>query len=302
MEEAQEEAISMAKMTVLDQTIYLYSLSDDDYISLTDIARHKNEKRSDDLVRSWLRNRNTIEFLGIWETLNNVNFNSVEFDGIRIQAGLNSFALTPKQWVNSTGAIGLSSKAGRYGGTYAHKDIAFEFASWINPVFKLYLIKEFQRLKEIESNEHNIEWNVRRIVSKANAQLHMDAVKHHIIPKSSLPIERQGIEYANESDLLNIAVFGCTAKQWRKENPELHLSKLNMRDVASINELTVLSNLESANSMLIKQNMSKTDRLLYLTQTAEDQISVMNRHHPIRAIKKYNEEVYLDSKGVDNES
>ena len=284
---------SNKQITVSGIQIGVVSHKNQDYICLTDLVK---SEEGNDHIRNWMRNRNTVEFLGIWEQLNNPDFKGVEFDTFKKQAGLNSFNLTPKKWIDTTNAIGLISKAGRNGGTYAHKDLAFEFATWFNPVFKLYLIKEFQRLKEIESNEHNVEWNVRRIVSKANAHIHNDAVKRHIIPNSHLPKNRQGIEYANETDLLNIAVFGCTAQQWRDNNPELHLSRQNMRDTASINELTILSNLEVVNSMLIKQGIPKSERLDYLLQTATEQMSIMDANYPVRALKKVSEDVFLDAK------
>jgi hypothetical protein len=229
-----------AAITVLSQ-------KEDDYICITDIARYKNAERTDDLVRNWLRNRNTIEFLGIWEQLNNPDFKPVEFDGIRMQAGLNSFTLTPKQWIGKTGAIGIISKAGRYGGTYAHKDIAFEFASWISVEFKLYLIKEFQRLKDDENRRLSLAWNLNRTLSKLNYRIHTDAIKAHLIPALVTPAQA-AITYANEADLLNVALFGRTAKQWRDANPRL---EGNMRDFASIEQLLVLANIEGMNAEFI---------------------------------------------------
>ena len=210
-----------AAMTVLSQ-------KQDDFISLTDIAKFKNPDHSDDVIRNWLRNRNTVEFLGVWERLNNPKFNPVEFDGIRIQTGLNSFTLTPKQWIEKTGAVGITSQAGRYGGTYAHKDIAFEFASWVSVEFKLYLIKEFQRLKDDESRRLSLAWNLNRTLSKLNYRIHTDAVKAHLIPPEVTPAQAAKT-YADEADLLNVALFGRTAKQWRNANPKLDG---NMRDHA----------------------------------------------------------------------
>ncbi len=207
---------------------------EDDYISLTDIARHKDPERTDYLISNWMRNRNTIEFLGIWESLNNPEFNPIEFDGIRKKAGLNSFILTAKQWVEGTGAIGLVSKAGRYGGTYAHKDIAFEFASWISVEFKLYLIKEFQRLKEDESQRLSLAWNLNRTLSKLNYRVHTDAIQTHLIPSQVTPAQ-SAVTYATEADVLNVALFGHTARDWRKANPE---KKGNVRDYSTIEQLT----------------------------------------------------------------
>ncbi|AXJ01321.1 KilA-N domain-containing protein [Cyclonatronum proteinivorum] len=242
-----------------------------DFISLTDIARHKNPGRTDDLIRNWLRNRNTIEFLGIWEHLNNPNFKPVEFDGFRMQAGLNSFTLTPKQWIEKTGAIGLISKAGRYGGTFAHKDIAFEFASWISVEFKLYLIKEFQRLQEQE--QKSLDWNVKRSLSKINYRIHTDAVKEHLIP-DELPAKKVNLVYASEADVLNMALFGKTAKQWRDENPG---KEGNIRDYANVTQLVCLANLENLNAVWIEEGLPQPDRLQRLNQVAIQQMQLLTR-------------------------
>jgi hypothetical protein len=200
-----------------------------DYISLTDIARFKDLERTETIIQNWLRNRNTIELLGFWEQLYNPNFKHIEFDVFRKQAGLNSFTLTPKKWIETTDAIGLISKAGRYGGTFAHKDIAFEFASWISIEFKLYIIKEFQRLKEDENNRLKLEWNLQRTLAKVNYHIHTDAIKENLIPKE-LNKNQINLVYANEADLLNVALFGCTAKQWRETNPK---ATGNVRDMAT---------------------------------------------------------------------
>ena len=253
-----------AAITVLSQ-------KEDDYICITDIARYKNAERTDDLVRNWLRNRNTIEFLGIWEQLNNPDFKPVEFDGIRMQAGLNSFTLTPKQWIGKTGAIGIISKAGRYGGTYAHKDIAFEFASWISVEFKLYLIKEFQRLKDDENRRLSLAWNLNRTLSKLNYRIHTDAIKAHLIPALVTPAQA-AITYANEADLLNVALFGRTAKQWRDANPRL---EGNMRDFDSIEQLLVLANIESMNAEFIHMGLTQGDRLKRLNEIAIRQMKTL---------------------------
>ena len=253
-----------AAITVLSQ-------KEDDYICITDIARYKNAERTDDLVRNWLRNRNTIEFLGIWEQLNNPDFKPVEFDGIRMQAGLNSFTLTPKQWIGKTGAIGIISKAGRYGGTYAHKDIAFEFASWISVEFKLYLIKEFQRLKDDENRRLSLAWNLNRTLSKLNYRIHTDAIKAHLIPALVTPAQAT-ITYANEADLLNVALFGRTAKQWRDANPRL---EGNMRDFASIEQLLVLANIEGMNAEFIHMGLTQGDRLKRLNEIAIRQMKTL---------------------------
>jgi len=253
-----------AAITVLSQ-------KEDDYICITDIARYKNAERTDDLVRNWLRNRNTIEFLGIWEQLNNPDFKPVEFDGIRMHAGLNSFTLTPKQWIEKTGAIGIISKAGRYGGTYAHKDIAFEFASWISVEFKLYLIKEFQRLKDDENRRLSLKWNLNRTLSKLNYRIHTDAIKAHLIPTLVTPAQA-AITYASEADLLNVALFGQTAKQWRDANPGL---EGNMRDFASIEQLLVLANIEGMNAEFIHIGMTPGDRLKRLNEIAIRQMKTL---------------------------
>lgn len=241
---------------------------EEDYICITDIARYKNADRTDDLIRNWLRNRNTIEFLGVWERLNNPDFNPVEFDGIKMQAGLNSFTLTPKQWIEKTNAIGLVSRAGRYGGTYAYKDIAFEFASWISVEFKLYLIKEFQRLKEDESRRLSLAWNLNRTLAKLNYHIHTDAIKEHIIPTVATP-EQISFVYANEADLLNVALFGQTAKQWRDANPQ---QEGNMREFASIEQLLVLANIEAMNAEFIRMELPQSERLKKLNAIAITQL------------------------------
>jgi len=232
--------------------------SEDDYISLTDIARHRNPEFPADVIKNWLRLRSTIEFLGLWEQLNNPNFKLVEFDQFRNDAGSNAFVMSPQKWIKSTDAIGLISKSGRYGGgTYAHKDIAFEFASWLSPEFKLYIIKDYQRLKEDEGHRLALDWNVKRILASANYRIHTDAIKDNLI-LPELPKTQHGFIYADEADVLNLALFGKTAKQWRTENPGV---KGNMRDYASIEQLLVLTNLENLNAFLIEQGMPQQDRL-----------------------------------------
>jgi hypothetical protein len=259
----------MTKLTVLDQDIALYAVKDEDYISLTDIARYKNKARINDLIRNWLRNRNTLEFIGIWEQLNNPDFNPVEFDGIKMQAGLNSFTLTPKQWITSTNAIGLISKAGRYGGTYAHKDIAFEFASWVSVEFKLYLIKEFQRLKEDERK--TLGWDIRRNLARINYRIHTDAIQTHLIPAELSPKLTSQI-YASEADVLNLALFGMTAAQWRTANPD---KKGNMRDYAEVSQLVCLSNLENLNALFISEGLPQRTRLERLNKIAIHQMTLL---------------------------
>ena len=258
-------------LEVKGTAITVLSQQEDDTISLTDIARYRNPEHTDDLIRNWLRNRNTVEFLGVWERLYNPAFNPVEFDGIRIQAGLNSFTLTPKQWIEKTGAIGIVSRAGRYGGTFAHKDIAFEFASWISVEFKLYLIKEFQRLKLDENRRLSLAWNLNRTLSKLNYRSHTDAIKAHLIPAAVTPAQA-AITYANEADLLNVALFGQTAQQWRAANPKLDG---NMRDYATIEQLLVLANIEGMNAEFIRMNLPQGERLKRLNAIAIRQMTTL---------------------------
>ena len=244
--------------------ISISSVNEQDYISLTDMV--VGFEGSSALIESWLRNKDTIEFLGVWERINNDNFNSLEFEGIKNQAGSNRFHLSAKRWIDSVNAIGLASKAGRYGGTYAHKDIAFEFGSWLSPEFKLYLIKEFQRLKEQEAQINSIEWQVNRELAKVNYRIQTDAIKEHIA--DSLPRLKQGFVYADEADLLNQIVFGKTHKQWKAENPTL---SGNQRDHHSTIENTLISNLEGQNAYLISQGMSQEDRFKQLSAMAKMQ-------------------------------
>ncbi|MBK9442918.1 MAG: KilA-N domain-containing protein [Comamonadaceae bacterium] len=253
-------------ISVQGTAITVMSQNKDDFISLTDMSRKFGD---DTLIYSWMRNRNTLEFLGIWEQIHNPGFNSGEFETFKKEAGLNSFHLTPKKWIDATHAIGIQSRAGRYGGgTFAHKDLAFEFGTWLSPEFKLYLIKEFQRLKDDESQRLSLEWNFQRTLSKVNYKIHTDAIKERLIP-AQLTAEQKGIAYASEADLLNVALFGITAKQWRDANPE---QPGNMRDTATLEQLVVLSNLESINAMLIHQGQSAPQRLLALNTIAITQM------------------------------
>jgi hypothetical protein len=261
--------------------ITVLSSRDDDFISLTDIARFKNADHPDDVVRNWLRNRNTVEFLGVWERLYNPAFNPVEFHGIRIQAGLNSFTLTPKQWLEKTAAVGIVSRAGRYGGTFAHKDIAFEFASWVSVEFKLYLIKEFQRLKDDENRRLSLAWNLNRTLSKLNYRIHTDAVKAHLIPPEVTP-EQAAITYASEADVLNVALFGQTAREWRDANPRLDG---NQRDHATIEQLLVLANIEGMNAEFIHMTLSQSERLVRLNQIAIRQMQILAASSTPRLLK-----------------
>ena len=259
----------MAKIEVKGTEITVYSHSEEDYICITDIARHKNAERTDDLIRNWIRNRNTIEFLGIWEMLNNPDFKPVEFDGFKKQAGLNSFTLTPKQWIEQTNAVGLISKRGRYGGTYAHKDIAFEFASWISVEFKLYLIKEFQRLKDQERQQ--LGWDIRRNLTKINYRIHTNAIKENLVPPKLSKSQINHI-YATEADILNMALFGTTAAMWREANPG---KKGNIRDYADVSQLVCLANLENLNALFINEGLSQEIRLERLNQIAIQQMRIL---------------------------
>ena len=260
-----------AKIEVQGAAITIIHRDNDDFISLTDIARYKNPDRSDDLVRNWLRNRNTLEFPGIWEQLHNPCFNSVEFDGIKMQAGLNSFTLTPKQWIEKTSAIGVISKTGRYGGTYAHEDVAFEFASWVSIEFKLYLIKEFQRLKEDENRRLSLAWNLNRTLAKINYRIHTDAIRLRLIP-NEITAKQSTITYANEADVLNVALFGQTAREWRDASPD---KDGNIRDHATLEQLLVLANLENINAEFIHMELTQGERLKRLNAIAIRQMQTL---------------------------
>lgn len=259
----------------------LSSASEEDYISLTDLAKHRNPEFPADVVKNWMRLRSTIEFLGLWEELNNPGFNMVEFDQFKNDSGANAFVLSPQKWIKRTNAIGIISKSGRYGGgTYAHKDIAFEFASWLSPEFKLYVIRDYQRLKQDESYRLSLDWNVKRILTKANYRIHTDAVKENLIPPA-LSKQQQGFVYADEADLLNVALFGKTAAQWRKDNPEL---KGNMRDFATIEQLLVLTNLENMNAFYIKQQIPQEQRLQLLRKMAVEQLETLSNTKSAEAL------------------
>lgn len=270
----------MAKITVLDKEITTSRLHEDDYICITDIAKYKDDADANDIIRNWLRNRNTIEFLGIWEQLNNPDFKPVEFDGFKKEAGLNSFTMSPTKWIESTNAIGLVSKSGRYGGTYAHKDIAFEFASWVSVEFKIYLIKEFQRLKEQEFAQ--LGWDIKRNLTKMNYRIHTDAIKVNLIPKELTPAQINFV-YASEADILNVALFGMTAKEWRDKNPD---SKGNIRDEADVNQLVCLANLESLNAHFINEGLPQSTRLSKLNNVAIGQMKILNSDERINLSTK----------------
>jgi len=262
---------------VKDTSITIARINDSDYISLTDMLKAKD---GDFFFANWLRNRNTVEFLGIWEKLNNPNFNYVEFDIIKGQAGLNSYRLSAKEWMEKTNAIGIISKAGRYGGTFAHQDIAFEFAMWISPEFKVYLIREFQRLKLQE--QQLIGWTAKRELSKINYRIHTDAIKQNLIP-AEVTVKQSSIIYAEEADVLNVALFGMTAKTWREAHPDL---KGNIRDYASINELICLSNMENINAVFIDQEISQSERLVKLNKIAIQQMRILEEDNTDRNLLK----------------
>lgn len=238
-----------------------------DYISLTDIARYKNTDDPRFVIQNWMRNRNTLEFIGLWEVLNNTNFNRVQFDTFRNEAGLNRFSMTPSKWIESTNAIGIVSKAGRYGGTYAHYDIAMEFASWLSPEFKLYIVQDYKRLKTDENSKLSVSWNIHREISKINYKIHTDAIKEYLL--KDLTNEQLSFKYASEADMLNVALFNKTAKEWREENQDL---KGNMRDYASLNELLVLANMESYNAVLIGKGIEQKERMVELRKLARTQL------------------------------
>jgi len=249
--------------------VYTFVQTKSDFISLTDIARYKNRDSPADIVKNWMRTRSTIEYLGSWEKINNPSFKLVDFDGFKNEAGANSFVLSPQKWIESTHAIGIVSKSGRYGGgTFAHKDIAFEFATWISPEFKLYLIKEFQRLKEQESERLTLGWDLKRQLTKINYRIHTDAIKNNLLPATVSQHQAQ-LTYASEADVLNMALFGKTAKQWREQNKN---KEGNIRDYSDVVQLVVLANLEGINAELIKKGVSQPDRLLELNSVAISQI------------------------------
>jgi len=253
----------------------------DEYISLTDIARKKNPLEPKDVVKNWLRSKSTIEFLALWEKINNPDFKGVEIDSLLIEAGSNSFTLSPSKWVESTKAIGIITSIGKYGGTFAHSEIALEFASWVSPEFKLYLITEIKRLKTAESDQQNLNWSVQRTLAKINYKIQTDAIKESLVPKS-LTKNQTSIIYANEADLLNVALFGLTAEQWKNNNPRFDG---NMRDHATLEQLVVLSNMESINGLLIQQNISASERILQLNQVAISQIKSLLTAKGIKILK-----------------
>ncbi|MCL1911197.1 MAG: KilA-N domain-containing protein [Leptospirales bacterium] len=268
-------------INVQGTVVTIISQQQKDYICITDIARYKNPLEPKDVVKNWMRNRGTIEFLGLWEIIHNPDFKGVEFDPLLLEAGNNAFTMSPSRWIALTNAIGIFTKTGAGGGTYAHEDIAFEFASWISSEFKLYLITEFKRLKEDEQRRLSLEWNLQRMLSKINYRIHTDAIKEHIIP-NIVTKEQIACKYAEEADLLNVALFGITAKQWRDANPDL---KGNIRDYAALEQLIVLSNMESINALLIRQQLTQGERLVQLNNTAITQMRSLMENKNLKLLK-----------------
>ena len=288
----------LKKIEIENKIVSITQINNEDYICLTDMAKaKKGDNRAADIIKNWLRTRTTIEFIGTWEMLYNPSFKVVEFDHFKTVAGLPTFVLSPKQWVEKTDAIGIFSKSGRYGGTYAHRDIAFEFGAAISATFKLFLIKEYQKFKQIESNQYNLEWDIKRLLSKANYHIQTDAVKNYILPQKDYVKNKEWLVYAEEADLLNVVLFNCTAKDWREVNPEHTKKKLNIRDFASINELAVLSNIESFNATMIKKKIDKQQRFTELKEVADYQLTILNNKSSIRALKKLSDDVYVKKQG-----
>lgn len=277
-------------ITVQNVAVTIMSVDQNDYISLTDMAKARTDaSRAADVIKNWLRSRTTLEFLGTWESMYNPDFKVVEFDHFKSEAGLHTFTLSAKEWIEKTNAIGMYVQAGRYGGTYAHKDIAFEFGSAISPVFKLYLLKEYQRLKDEENDRLKLEWTAKRFLSKNNYLIHTDAVKNYVLRQKNYTKNTEWLAYADEADLLNVALFGCTAKAWRDANPEL-AKHSDIRDYASIAELTVLSNLETHNAELIKSGMGKAERFATLSRIAQYQLRVLTEAERIKELPEGGEE------------
>lgn len=276
-----KKEVIKAQMKVKNNLVNVIRVGNVDYISLTDLAKFKDQERADYIIQNWLRSKHTLEYVGTWELLYNPNFKSTEFDGFKNEAGTHSFVMTPKRWIISTNAIGMISKQGRYnGGTYAHPDIAFEFASWISAEFKLYLVQEFERLKQNESYQNKINWSVRRELAKTNYRIHTDSIKENIIP--TLTENQKLYAYANEADILNVALFGMTAKEWKDKNPDL---EGNMRDYANILQLVILSNLENLNSEMISQGLEQKIRLKRLNEIAKKQYTILQDNKGIKRLQ-----------------
>ncbi len=276
------------ELIVKDNKVTVIRKNGENYISLTDLARYANPEEPKIPIQTWMRNKNVISFLGLWEQMHNSNFKGIEFETFENEAGKNSFYLSPQKWINATNAIGIVSKSGNNGGTYAHSDIAFEFASWLSPEFKLYLIQEFERLKKDEAYQNKIEWQANRMLSKVNYLIHTDSIKKNIIP--ILSDKQKNFVYAEEADVLNVALFGMTAREWRDKNPDLAKSG-NIRDYTDLLHLIILSNLESKNADLIANGISQKERLIILNQSAKDQIDLLKNNKNIKELEKLQDDV-----------
>lgn len=275
---------SLYKETLYVNGIEINILSKDninDYISLTDLAKYKTDEPND-AIRNWMRSKDTLDFLGLWESMHNPNFKPVDFEGFRQQAGTHAFTMSPQKWINGTSAIGIISRSGKNGGTFAHKDIAFEFATWLSPEFHLYVITDYQRLKNDESNKLSIDWNIKRLIAKTNYKIQTDAIKQNLIPEN-VSLKHQSITYANEADVLNVALFGMTSKEWKSKNPH---AKGNIRDNATISQLIVLANLENLNATFIKEGLSQKERLIKLNEEAIYQLTTFKNNKNINKLEK----------------
>lgn len=282
------------EINVIDNKIGIMRIEDVDYISLTDLARYADAEEPRLPIRDWMRNKEVISYLGLWESMNNKNFKGGEFATFKNEAGSNKFKMSPQKWIKETNAIGIVSKSGRYdGGTFAHPDIAFEFASWLSPEFKLYLIKEFERLKKNETYQEKIEWHANRLLSKLNYVVHTDAVKNYIVP--TLTEEQKRFVYAEEADVLNVALFGMTAKEWRQENPEL-AKKENIRDYTDLLHLVILNNLENTNAEFIKLGMLQSERLISLNNSARNQMEILKNNNGIKELELLQERINENNK------
>lgn len=282
------------EINVIDNKIGIMRIGDVDYISLTDLARYADAEEPRLPIRDWMRNKEVISYLGLWESMNNKNFKGGEFATFKNEAGSNKFKMSPQKWIKETNAIGIVSKSGRYdGGTFAHPDIAFEFASWLSPEFKLYLIKEFERLKSNEMYQQKIEWHANRLLSKLNYVVHTDAVKNYIVP--ALTEEQKRFVYAEEADVLNVALFGMTAKEWRQKNPEL-AKKGNIRDYTDLLHLVILNNLENTNAEFIKLGMSQKERLISLNDSARNQMEILKNNNGIKELELLQEKINENKK------
>ena len=284
-----KQELIKTELNVINNKIGIMRVGNIDYISITDLARYKDKDRTDYIIQNWMRTTNSLLFLGTWEYLNNENFNSIEFDGFKNESGTNSFVMTPKKWIKATNAIGVISKQGRYNsGTFAYPDIAFEFASWLSPEFKLYLIKEFERLKHNEAYQQKIEWSATRLLSKVNYDIHTDAIKEYIVP--TLTENQIKFVYAEEADVLNVALFGVTAKEWRKANPDL-AKKGNIRDYTDLLHLVILNNLQNTNAELIENNVPQSERLIKLNNSARRQMKSLQNNKTIHELEEFQKQV-----------